>query len=66
VTFQNAGFELRYRHSFLRDWLFVEYVSGLSWPRQFLDERRKTNFGAGLYLEAYFGPAPDEYMQMNF
>ena len=66
VTFQNAGFELRYRHSFLRDWLFVEYVSGLSWPRQFIDERRKTNFGAGLFLEVYFGPAPDEFMQLRF
>jgi len=66
VSFQNAGFELRFRHSFLRDWLFVEYISGLSWPRQFPEERRKTVFGAGMFLEAYFGPAPEEFMQPRF
>ena len=66
VTFKNAGFEIRFRQNFLRDWLFVEYVSGLSWPRVFLEERRKTNFGIGLFLEAYFGPAPDEYMGPRF
>lgn len=66
VSFQNAGLEVRFRHSFLRDWLFVEYITGLSWPRQFLEERRKTVFGAGLFLEAYFGPAPEEFMHPRF
>lgn len=63
VTFQNAGFEVRFRHKFLREWLFVEYISGLSWPRELPEDRRKTSFGAGMFLEAYFGPAPEEFMQ---
>jgi hypothetical protein len=62
VTFRNAGFEVRFRHNFLREWLFVEYISGLSWPRELPEERRKTNFGVGMFLEVYFGPAPEEYM----
>jgi len=62
VSFSNAGVEVRFRHNFLREWLFVEYISGLSWPRELPEERRKTSFGAGMFLEFYFGPAPEEFM----
>jgi len=63
VRFQNAGLELRYRHSFLRKWLFIEYYGGVGWPRYQLDEKREINPGIGLRLEAYFGPAPDSWMR---
>ena len=63
ITFQNAGFELRYRQSILRKWLFIEPYGSLSWPRFSLEEKRESNFGVGLRLEAYFGPAPDEWMR---
>jgi hypothetical protein len=63
VTFKNVGFEFRYRQRILRDWLFIEYIGGVSWPREFIDESRKANFGSGLRLEAYFGPAPDSWMR---
>jgi len=63
VTFKNVGFEFRYRQRILRDWLFIEYIGGVSWPREFIDESRKANFGSGLRLEVYFGPAPDSWMR---
>jgi hypothetical protein len=54
---------MRYRRRVLRKWLFLEYIGSVSWPQQFRDEQRKTNFGAGLRLEAYFGPAPDYWVR---
>jgi|GEM_PF-417760 len=63
ITFKNAGFEFRYRQRILRKWLFIEYRGGISWPRYFPEEERKANFGSGLRLEAYFGPAPDHWMR---
>jgi hypothetical protein len=63
VSFQNVGLELRYRHSFLRKWLFIEYYGGVGWPRYQLEEKREINPGIGLRLEAYFGPAPDSWMR---
>jgi hypothetical protein len=46
--------------------LFLETGGGLSWPRYFLDERRESNFGFGIGFEAYFGPAPDDWMLQRF
>ncbi|MEJ2138356.1 MAG: hypothetical protein P8Y61_02710 [Gammaproteobacteria bacterium] len=66
VTFQNVGFEVRYRKRIFRDWLFVETGGGWSWPRYELDETREANFGLGLRFEAYFGPAPDDWMLQRF
>ena len=63
ITFQNTGFEFRYRQRILRKWLFIEYNGGVSWPRYLPEETRKANFGSGLRLEAYFGPAPDHWMR---
>jgi hypothetical protein len=63
VTFKNAGFQLRYRQRILRDWLFIETWGGVGWPRELLIQEREANPGIGLRLEAFFGPAPDSYMQ---
>lgn len=63
VTFKNVGLEFRYRRRIFRDWLFIEYIGGVSWPRYLPEESRKANFGSGLHLEAYFGPAPDSWMR---
>jgi hypothetical protein len=63
ITFQNAGFEFRYRQRILRKWLFIEYYGGVNWPRFLPEQTRKSNFGSGLRLEAYFGPAPDDWMR---
>lgn len=58
VKLQNFGVETRFRHRFLRDWLFVEYVGSLSWPREVLSEDREINPGFGVRFEAHFGPTP--------
>jgi hypothetical protein len=63
VELQNYGFEFRYRQRILRKWLFIEYLGRVSWPREFLLEKRETNFGAGIKLEAYFGPAPESWVR---
>jgi hypothetical protein len=63
ITTKNFGLEFRYRQRFLRDWLFIEYIGGVSWPRELLNENREMNFGGGLLLEAYFGPAPDDWVR---
>lgn len=63
VNLQNYGYEMRYRQRILRRWLFIEYLGSISWPREFANERRETNLGVGLRFEAYFGPAPDDWVR---
>jgi hypothetical protein len=63
VRLQNYGFELRYRQRILREWLFIEFLSGLTWPREFLAEQRESNFGVGVGVEMYFGPVPEDRMR---
>jgi len=62
VSYQNAGFDVRYRQRILREWLFIEYSTGVNWPRQYSGVQRERNIGAGVRLEAYFGPAPEAWM----
>jgi hypothetical protein len=63
VDYQNAGFDMRYRQRILREWLFIEYIGSVSWPRDYVTVERERNFGAGVRLEAYFGPAPEAWMR---
>lgn len=63
VKLQNYGFELRYRQRVLREWLFVEALGSLTWPREFRDEERESNFGVGVGFEMYFGPVPEGQMR---
>ncbi len=63
VELRNYGFEFRYRQRILRKWLFIEYLGRVSWPREFLFEERELNLGAGISLEAYFGPAPESWVR---
>jgi hypothetical protein len=62
VTFRTAGFETRYRQRIYKEWLFIEVGGGVSWPRTLLTEKREPVIGGGLRFEAYFGPAPDSWM----
>jgi hypothetical protein len=55
VQIQNVGFELRFRRRLARDWLFIQLSTGVSWPREFLDEQRESNFGVGISFEMQFG-----------
>lgn len=58
VELQDYGTEVRYRRRVLREWLFVEFSVGVSWPREFVDEDRDSNLGAGLEVEMQFGDWP--------
>lgn len=55
VQLQNVGFELRFRRRVAREWFFIQLSTGLSWPREFLDEVRESNFGVGISFEMQFG-----------
>jgi hypothetical protein len=63
VELQDYGVEIRYRRRILREWLFLELSTGVSWPREFLDEERSSNFGVGLELEMQFGDWPGREQQ---
>ena len=63
VRMKNYGLEFRYRKRILREWLFIEYLGRISWPREFFVEERETNLGAGIRFEAYFGPAPESWVR---
>ena len=55
VELQNIGVDLRYRQRLSREWFFIELATGLSWPREFLDELRESNIGVGITFEMRFG-----------
>ncbi|MCC5793841.1 MAG: hypothetical protein JJT85_03795 [Chromatiales bacterium] len=63
VGLQDWGAEIRYRQRVLRQWLFVEFATSVTWPRETLDERRQINPGVGIGFEMYFGPVPDELLR---
>ncbi|MGB5354015.1 MAG: hypothetical protein WBN32_10430 [Woeseia sp.] len=58
VPVRDYGVELRYRRKILREWLFIEYLAYLSWPREFLIEERKPVAGVGIEFEMQFGSWP--------
>jgi hypothetical protein len=49
------GLRVIYRRRIHRDWLFLELRSGVSWPRESLEELREATWGAGVALEMQFG-----------
>jgi hypothetical protein len=63
VPVRSYGLQLRYRRRVLRDWLFVELLNSVTWPKVLTEERREANFGVGLGFEMYFGPVPDAQLR---
>jgi len=59
VEINDYGFELRYRRRIFREWLFLELSSGVSWPREFIEDVRDSNLGVGIEVEMQFGEWPD-------
>jgi hypothetical protein len=55
VGVTDYGLRVMYRRSVYRDWLILELRSSITWPRETLDEVRKSNLGAGVALEMQFG-----------
>jgi len=55
VPLSDYGLRLIYRRRILREWLFLEMRSSITWPRETLLERRQSNLGVGAGLELQFG-----------
>ena len=58
VPLRDYGFELRYRRQISREWLFIELLTYVNWPRDFLIEERERNVGVGIEFEMQFGEWP--------
>ena len=58
VPVRDYGVELRFRHNIWRAWFFIEYLTYLSYPREFLLEEREPVVGVGLEFEMQFGNWP--------
>jgi len=63
VGLQDYGAEVRYRQRLHRRWLFIEFATSVTWPRETLEERRRINPGVGVGVEMYFGPVPDRQLR---
>jgi hypothetical protein len=63
VELQNFGVQFRYRRQVLRDWLFVELLQSVTWPRFLREEQRELNVGVGIGFEMYFGAWPAEQIR---
>jgi hypothetical protein len=62
VPLKNYGVEFRFRKRIFREWMFLELLTSLTWPQDFLTETREANFGVGAGIDVYFGPAPEHWM----
>ena len=58
VPLQDYGLELRFRRRISRDWLFIELLTFVTWPREKLFEIRERNLGVGIEFEMQFGDWP--------
>lgn len=58
VPLRDYGVELRYRRQISREWLFIELLTYMNWPRDFLIEERERNIGVGIEFEMQFGKWP--------
>lgn len=54
VSIEDYGTRFTYRQRMLREWFFGEVVTGLTWPREDLDEEREMSFHIGFGFEIQF------------
>lgn len=55
VPLHNYGAKLAYRQSVLRRWLIMEMRTSLSWPKDQVQQERRSSLGVGLGFEVLFG-----------
>lgn len=55
VPLSDYGLRIVFRRRALRDWLFLELSSGVTWPRESLLEMRERNLACGIAMEMWFG-----------
>lgn len=58
VSLQDYGVEFRHRRQISKHYLFVEFLTYLSWPRELRAERREITPGIGIEFELQFGEWP--------
>ncbi len=63
VPIRDYGFEIRYRRQISREWFFIELLTYMNWPRDFLIEERERNIGVGIEFEMQFGDWPGRLPQ---
>ena len=55
VPLEDYGVAVIYRQRVWREYLVLELRTGVDWPRQFLEERRRANLNAALAFELRYG-----------
>jgi hypothetical protein len=55
VELKEYGFNLIWRRPFTRDWMYLSFGPSLTWPREYLDEKREASLGFGVWIEMQFG-----------
>jgi hypothetical protein len=60
VPLHNYGAKFAYRQNVLRRWLIMEVRTSLSWPKDLVQQERRSSLGVGLGLEVLFGT--DEFL----
>lgn len=63
IPIRDYGVELTYRRQISREWLFIELLTYVNWPRDFLVEQRERNVGVGIEFEMQFGDWPGRASQ---
>ncbi|MEM1202126.1 MAG: hypothetical protein AAGN66_02735 [Acidobacteriota bacterium] len=58
VPVERYGLRALYRQRYLRDWLYLTARTGVSWPREELDEARRGSIEVGFGFEMLFGDHP--------
>ncbi len=54
VPIETYGTRFTYRQRMLREWFFGEVITGVTWPRDTLDEKRELAFHLGFGFEIQF------------
>jgi hypothetical protein len=60
VPLHDYGFKIAFRQSIMRDYLVMEIRTSLRWPREEIEQTRKTSWGVGVGFEMFFGT--DEFL----
>jgi len=60
VPLHNYGAKFAYRQSVLRSWLIMEMRTSLSWPKDLVEQERRSSLGVGLGFEVLLGT--DEFL----
>jgi hypothetical protein len=55
VPLKEYGLDMIWRRPFTREWLYLSVGPTVTWPREFLEDRREMSLGFNLWLEMEFG-----------